>query len=85
MNASKTYPREGKVTVDELAGMTKRRFDELEDEMGFRFDHIDTKIMQIETRLSGVESKVDILENKLDALTKTVIAGFKSLKALKSK
>jgi hypothetical protein len=83
MNTSKMYAREGKVTVDDLAGMTKRRFDELEDQMDYRFDQIEKRIDKIDSRLTTVETKVDDLAVGLKDLTAKVDAGFKSLQKSK--
>ena len=57
------------VTVTELAGMVKRRFDELESIFN---DKLDTKIdgleLRIGRRIDGLESRFDGLEKRFDGL-----------------
>ena len=69
MNKQRLVIQEKNVTVTELAGMVKRRFDELESIFN---DKLDTKIdgleLRIGRRIDGLESRFDGLEKRFDGL-----------------
>lgn len=60
--------RSKKITIEDLAGMVKRGFDDVDhrlDAMDTRFDHIDNRLNGIDHRLDAMDTRLDRIENLL--------------------
>jgi len=50
-----------KMTIDKLAGMTKRGFDRIDE----RFDRVDERFEKIDERFENVNARLDVIEGDL--------------------
>lgn len=71
----------GKVTIDQLALMVERGFNEVCErmdkglkEVDERFDKVEDRLDKVEDRLDAVENKLDRIETRLDSLERRILA-----------
>jgi hypothetical protein len=68
-----------KITLDDLAGMVKQGFDNVDE----RFDKIDGRLDKIDGRLDKVEGRLDKVDGKLDKIEKDLFVVQCDVKELK--
>jgi predicted nucleic acid-binding Zn-ribbon protein len=61
------------ITIEVLARMVQRGFDNADKNVNKRFDIIETDIKDIKKRLDSIENRLDIVERKLESLDRRVM------------
>ena len=62
------------MTIDGLAVMVKKGFDETAKNVNARFEQVDARFVSIDKRFISIEKRLDRMEIKLDSLERRIFA-----------
>ncbi|HAM96176.1 MAG: hypothetical protein UX51_C0049G0005 [Candidatus Azambacteria bacterium GW2011_GWF2_46_32] len=68
-----------KITIDDLAIMVQKGFDETNEKLGGRMDKLDGRMDKLDGRMDKLDGRMDVLEKKVDDGFSHVEAGLDAI------
>ena len=68
-----------KITIDDLAIMVQKGFDETNEKLGGRMDKLDGRMDKLDGRMDKLDGRMDVLEKKVDDGFSRVEAGLDAI------